>query len=216
MNGAHEPRDIAALDRHLKSLAIAAQQQPPQSRPRHRALARLIDALQKSKKLTRPQSGSFVGLYEDIYAEALQRLYIHICQRIDAYRPDDGEVLQWANFLLKRQFFPEAVREVMGKTAAQKRLSLEDLEHDVPPPATTSLAEQLHQCLEEDPDRLFQTTHVQKHPLATFQYIALQRLAGFSWQELALELAVDIPTLSSFYRRRLKDFCPYFRDYLSS
>jgi len=215
MNGANEPRDLATWDRTLKQLAIAAQQQPVNSLPRKRALAHLLDALQRSKKLTRPQSSFFGELYNEIYAEALQRLYLHICKHMDSYRSEQAEVLQWANFLLKRQCFPEAIREVMGKTADQQRLSIDDLDRDFQISATPSLVEQVRQCLEEDSDKLFQTTHVQKHPSATFQYIALQRLAGFSWQELALELEVDTPTLSSFYQRRLKEFCPYFRDYLS-
>ncbi|OUC15141.1 MAG: hypothetical protein B0A82_08300 [Alkalinema sp. CACIAM 70d] len=216
MNGADDPQDTATWDQSLKQLAIAAQQQPANSLPRQRILARLIDALQKSKKLTRPLSNFSGAMYEEIYAEALQRLYLYICQRIDSYRSEQAEVLQWVNFLLKRRFFPEATREIMGKTADQQRFSLDDLDHHFQVPEDSSPSDELRQYLEEDPDRLFQTVHVQKYPKATFQYIALQRLAGFSWQEITLQLNVDVPTLSSFYQRRLKEFTPYFRAYLSS
>lgn len=214
-----------SLDQWLKQLAIAAQHHPPKSRARQRVLAQLIHTIQRSGKLVRPRSEQFQGFYDEIYAEAVQRLFTHICEKIDTYRPERGEVLQWANFLLNRQFFIEASREVwptLPKGVDPRkitRLSLDDLEYNHPNDLNPQLvplpSQQLLQCLEEDPDGLFQRTHIDRCPAANFQFLAIKRLAGYSWQELSSELGVRIPTLSSFYQRCLTKFAPQLKEYLS-
>ncbi len=213
------------LDQQLKAIAIAAQQHPPKSRERQRALAQLLDAMQRSGKLARPRQGQFQGFYEEIYAEAVQRLFTHICEKIDTYQPERGEVLQWANFLLNRQFFIEASRELLPTVPKGidprrvTRLTLDDLDRNAPSDLNPQLvplpSQQVLQCLEEDPEGLFQQTHIDRYPAANFQFLALQRLAGYSWQELSAELGIRIPTLSSFYQRCLTRFAPQLKEYLS-
>jgi hypothetical protein len=218
----NEPDEASTdvIDRQLKQLAIAAQQQPPKSRERQRALAHLISAIQQSRKLARPQREQFQGFYEEIYAEAVQRLFAHICDKIDRYQPERGEVLQWANFLLNRQFFVEASREVFATLPkGVTRLTLDDLDRSNPSEVNPQLvplpSQQVLQCLEEDPDGLFQRSHIDHHPEANFQFLAIKRLAGYSWQELSTDLGIAIPTLSSFYQRCLIRFAPQLKAYLS-
>jgi hypothetical protein len=218
----NEPDEASTdvIDRQLKQLAIAAQQQPPKSRERQRALAQLIRAIERSRKLVRPRREQFQGLYEDIYAEAVQRLFAHICDRIDRYQPERGEVLQWANFLLSRQFFIEASREVFATLPrGVTRLTLDDLDRSNPSEVNPQLvplpSQQVLQCLEDDPEGLFQRSHIDHHPQANFQFLAIKRLAGYSWQELSEELGIAIPTLSSFYQRCLTRFAPQLKAYLS-
>lgn len=212
------------LDHRLRQLALSAQQHPPGSLQRQRALSDLIGALQQSQRLTRPRQGQFRLLYEEIYAEALQRLFLFICERIDTYRPQRGEVLQWANFLLSRRFFIEASRDYLptvykGMDARSiKRLTIADLDsqnpHELNPQLTPSLSQAVKACLAEDPEGLFASAHVAEVPAASFQRIAIGRLDGYSWQALADELAVAVPTLSSFYRRCLRRFAPHIKTYL--
>jgi hypothetical protein len=218
----NEPDEASTdvIDRQLKQLAIAAQQQPPKSRERQRALAHLISAIQQSRKLARPRREQFQGFYEEIYAEAVQRLFAHICDKIDRYQPERGEVLQWANFLLNRQFFVEASREVFATLPkGVTRLTLDDLDRSNPSEVNPQLvplpSQQVLQCLEEDPEGLFQRSHIDHHPEANFQFLAIKRLAGYSWQELSTDLGIAIPTLSSFYQRCLIRFAPQLKAYLS-
>jgi DNA-directed RNA polymerase specialized sigma24 family protein len=218
----NEPDEISSdvIDHQLKQLAIAAQQQPPKSRARQRALEHLIRGIGRSRRLARPRREQFQGFYEEIYAEAVQRLFTHICDKIDRYQPDRGEVLQWANFLLNRQFFIEASREVFATLPrGVKRLTLDDLDRNNPSEVNPQLvplpSQQILQCLEEDPDGLFQRSHIDQHPEANFQFLAVKRLAGYSWQELATQLGIPIPTLSSFYQRCLTRFAPQLKAYLS-
>ncbi len=93
----HETDEI---DQCLKQLAMEAQRHPPKSRQRQRALAKLVSAIERSGKLAHPYPSYFRGSYKEIYAEAQQRLFCHICEKIDDY-DSQREVLQWANFLLK-------------------------------------------------------------------------------------------------------------------
>ena len=208
------------LDECLLQLVETAQRQPLGSRARRKALAQLINELQSSNQLSRPRRGQFQGFYEDIYREALQRLFTHICDRIHTYSPEKGRVLQWVNFLLNRRFFIEASRDMLptlpkgidARTVV--RLSLDDLDATartggahLPP----SLSEDVKAYLQEDPNHIFQNTYIQGHPQATFQYIALKRLDNYSWKELSTELSLGISTLSSFYQRCIERFAPRFR-----
>lgn len=134
MNQPDERPDLSQLDDRLRQLAIAAQSQPQDSLTRQRALTELIVAMQRSGKLCRPRQGQFQMLYEEIYAEALQRLFFFICDRIDSYNPQRGEVVQWVNFLLSRRFFIEASRDFLptvyrGMDAREvQHLTLESLD----------------------------------------------------------------------------------------
>lgn len=213
------------LDEQLKQLAIEAQQHLPNTPLRQRSLARLVSEIYRSKKLVRPYQGQFPGVYEEIYAEAQQRLFLHICEKIDQYNPA-LEVMQWANFLMKRRFFTEAGRDLMpamprGVERSQlKRTPLEALEKQNPvelrSQANVSLSEEVIQYIQEDHDKVFQTTHIEQKPAANFQYIALRFLGGYSWKEISEELDIKVVTLSSFYLRCLTKFAPKFKEYLSS
>lgn len=213
------------LDEQLKHLAVEAQQHPPNTPQRQRSLARLVSEIYRSRRLVRPYQGQFPGVYEEIYAEAQQRLFLHLCEKIDQYN-SALEVMQWANFLMKRRFFIEASRDLMpavpkGVERSQlKRATLETLEKQNPVElrshASISLSEEVIQYIQEDHDRVFQLTHIEQKPAANFQYIALRFLGGYSWKEISEELDVKVVTLSSFYLRCLTKFAPKFKEYLSS
>lgn len=212
------------IDERLKQLAVEAQQSPPRTPQRQRALARLVDALYQSKRLVRPYRGQFHGFYEDIYAEAQQRLFLYLCEQIHRYNPE-FEVLQWANFLMKRRFFVEASRDVMPTApkgmdrSKVKRITLDVLDKQEPmelrSQSTISLSEAVVQCIQEDRDGLFKSAHIQKKPEASFQYIALQFLGGYSWKEISADLDVKAVTLSSFYQRCLTKFAAVLKEYVS-
>ncbi|MEM9219011.1 MAG: sigma-70 family RNA polymerase sigma factor [Cyanobacteria bacterium P01_F01_bin.150] len=212
-------------DQHLQQLALHAQQHPAHSAQQRLALTKLIHALKQSGKITRPMAGAFPGLYDAIYDEALQRLFVHICSRIDSYDPQKGKVLQWVNFLLSRRFFIEASRDVLPtlpkgiNPKEVTRLSLDELDRhhpsDLNPCLIPSAGEELRHYIEEDPAQLLCSVHIENHPTVTFQWLAIKRLNGFSWKELSAELDIRIPTLSSFYQRTLKRFSSIFKDYLS-
>ncbi|MBP0017770.1 MAG: sigma-70 family RNA polymerase sigma factor [Cyanobacteria bacterium SBLK] len=213
---------MSELDERLRSLALEAQKHPSGSRMRRKAVECLLRTLQNSRKLCRPSVPThLMGLYSEIYTIAKQNLFCYIFRKIDTYNPDKGEVLQWANFLLKRRF-PEAIGEVTrsGKTLSWQNvqnMTLDDLDTAIARNGSSTPSEDnnLREYIEEDPDGIFHNAHVRNKPHATFQIIALKTLDGWSWQEISTELDVKIPTLSSFYQRNLKRFKPDFQSYLS-
>lgn len=223
-----------SLDERLKQLALeakelaeAAKKNPAKRRAKQQALTRLVSALQSSGKLARPQPGQFQGFYKEVHAEGLQRLFVHICKKIETYKPEKGEVLQWSNFLLRCQFYPEAAREFFPTLPkgldprSIKCLTLDDLDRENPtsvnPQQVPLLSQQVIQCIEEDPEGIFKNTHIKECPTASFQIIVIQRLSGYSWEDISQKFdpAIPIPTLSSFYQRCVTKFAPKLKEYLT-
>jgi DNA-directed RNA polymerase specialized sigma24 family protein len=200
------------LDEQLKQLAISAQQHPPLTQERQLALRKLVNGIVQSGKLGRPQRGQFFGSYEDIYDEAVQELLLYICQNVEKYDPERGSVMAWANVLLERRFFKEAIPKIIGKPNLQK-MTLSDLDNLAPPEETESLTEILKECIELDPDNLFKKEYLQNYPAANFQALLQRRILGKSWKEISAEFDINIKTISSFYYRCVNKFSSRLREY---
>jgi hypothetical protein len=201
-----------ALDEQLKQLAISAQRHPPLTRERQVALTKLVQAILQSGRLSRPYRGQFSHRYEEIYEEAQQELLVYICQHIDKYNSDLGPVMRWCNVLLERRFFKEAIPKVMDKQGMQ-RITLPDLDNLPIPEEPPVLTELLKECIESDSENLFKTEHIENHPAANFQALAIQRILGKSWKEIAVEFDTKIPTVSGFYYRCLNKFSEKLKEY---
>ena len=219
--------ELEPLEARLKELAIAAQQQPPKSLKRKRILAKLVRELIACDRLVKPKGDRRRKFYTEIYAEAKQRLFYHLCARLDDYDPNKGEVLQWANFLLEKRFFTEASRWIFQNIPSTvQRLTLDELEvqlntkerpltlESIYPEQTPLVSEQIIEWIKTDPERIFQTTHVHNHPAANFRFLALRAIEGYSWKETANQLGIKLVTLNSFYRRSLAKFAPKLQEYL--
>lgn len=226
MNG-ESMSDWAEFDKILRELAIAAKQQPPKSLHRKRLLEKLLRILIGSNQLVKPRRNQFKNHYAEIDIEAKQRLFYHLCSRIDDYDPDRGEVLQWANALLDRRFFIEASRWVLQSVPrGVKRLSLDDLEkqfnqpenpvtlEQIYPERMPLLSEQVIAWIRADPDGVFKQTHIAGKPAANFQFLALRVIEGYSWQETADRLGISLATLNRFYHRCLDRFSALIKHYI--
>ncbi|MEM8638571.1 MAG: sigma-70 family RNA polymerase sigma factor [Cyanobacteria bacterium P01_G01_bin.54] len=215
----------ASLNRDLKHLALSAQAAPYRSRQRRLALDQLIRTIQSSGQLCRPFRGQLRHLYDEIYDDATQRLFAHLCKKIEQYNPD-YEVMQWANFLLKRRFFPEARKEFVPQFRSERDarfrqpwLNLEDVDKSPQLRPTQlgnpSLIEQVCDYIRNDPQACLNQAHLRNHPEITFQVLALRILAGYKWQELSTEFDIPISTMCSFYRKQLKAIAPTIKAYLT-
>ncbi|MCF2152120.1 hypothetical protein IQ276_038160 [Desmonostoc muscorum LEGE 12446] len=213
---------MSELDCLLQQLALAAQQHPSGSLARNRFLSKLFREIQDSGELASYRSScprQLQGNYSEIYAEALQRLFYYMTQRINDYTPDKGRVIQWANGQLKWKF-KEAVRDWKEFDKDALILSLDELEqlscYWVEENLAPSLSEQLIEIVKEDPEGIFQQTYTGKNPQANFRYIALKRnIEAVSWSQLSQELGIKLVTLSSFYQRCLDKFALLIIKYLS-
>ncbi|KST62210.1 hypothetical protein [Mastigocoleus testarum] len=206
-------------EQQLQELALQAQKQPLGTTGRRIALSKLIDAIYRSQKLIHPYKGQFQGIYEYIYQEALQDLFLYICTNIDKYNPERGKFITWINMLLSRRFFTEAIPKIIGQTNEinidnsfldnQENLMFENGENE---DNYVSIFHNIRKYIETDPQGIFKEAYIKKYPQVNFQFIAIKRWSGISWKDISDELNIPIPTLSNFYQRTLEKFSGKFRD----
>ena len=217
------------IDSRLNQLAREAQRHPKRSYERRRALNILMDKIYKSGRLSSPKKGSFpfpAGVYEDLYNEALSKTLMEICQNIDNYNPE-RDVMAWCNFLLDKRFtdcFNQYKRRGLTYLPKGKKnedvaslSNLEDLDNFIPPSEPISESQELQKLIEENPGQIFTKDHVKGQPKATFQFLALAKIwRDRKWKEISDELNVPASSLCEFYKKQLKKFTPYFREYLQN
>ena len=204
----------ALTDDQLKQLALEAQRHPARSPQRQQALTQLVEAIRRSGRLAHPHRGKFSPpFYDLLYEEALNQTLIYVCRKIDTYDPERGtaqKFMNWVNFRLDRQIIE--CRRDFNEQDAQELPSLNDLEAiAAPPPATPSLADEVQAHIAADPEGVFQAAHIRGRPDASFQAIALARFAQQSWDDIATDFGIKIPTLSSFFQRCCDKFAPHFQ-----
>ena len=194
-------------DNYLKKLGVAAQQYPPQTELRSYALTELIRAIQLSGRMCRPHREKFsVQLYQLLYEEAMIETLTYICLNIDKYDPHRGQkkFMNWVNFRLDKIIF-DCYRR-FNYLPNREIPSIQDLENIKQRETKPFLSELVYQCIKDDVNNIFQTTHIKNKKNANFQVIALARFSGKSWEQISEELAVPIPTLSSFFQRCCQRF----------
>jgi DNA-directed RNA polymerase specialized sigma24 family protein len=206
------------VDSHLLQLAISAQQYPPRSLERRLALTKLINGIVRSSRLCHPQKSQFsAAIYENIYDEARQELLLYICEKIEKYDAERGSVMAWANVLLERRFFKNAIKKVHQSLPNIQIITITDLDNFIAlPEEPKSLTDILKECIESDPENLFKNECIEKFPQVNFQALATRRLLGKSWKEISTEFKIKIPTVSSFYYRCINKFSSKLKEYCVS
>ena len=198
------------LNERLKQLAIVAQKYPPLAVERQLALAKLVEGILHSGKLWYPYKGQ---CSEDIYDEAQQNLLLYICEEIEKYNPERGSVMAWVNMLFSKRFVKEAVAKTRKQHVLQFPIVF-DLDNLLLSEQKTLLSEKIREIIEEDPEGLFRSEHIENNIEANFQALVRQRFSGRSWKEISSKLGIKVPTLSCFYQRCLKKFKLNIKEYL--
>ena len=209
-------------DEQLQQLALEAQRHPPQSPARSRALTQLIQAVQQSGKLSRKKS----DCPQEFYDEALQEVWLYVYHKIDKYHPEKEPVINWINFVLKRRLIDAHKRHnksgkesSLDRPIASSQPGMTYLDN-LPQPDKTPLPSQLvRQCIEDDPDSFFANRHIRGNPQANFRTIALLRLEGKYWKDIAIAVGLkpqQESTVRSFYSRSCKHFASILQKYLQT
>ncbi len=215
-----------SLNDRLKQLVLKAQDYPPRTGERQRALNPFFDLLLKCGKLYHPPISRLPldcrRAYQDIYREAQQNLLRYLCENIHEYQPHRGEVLSWVNFLLEKRFISQEIdhfRRSMTTHGYPGYRTLDDLEdYELDSRSTAEdlpWSEQLFQAVNEDPDNRLEKIHILGYPRAHLKALILRRLTGESWQQISEELGPGVSTLSSFYRRKIWKYKDYLRQLIS-
>ncbi len=220
------------LDTRLLQLAQLAQQHLPRTKERRIALTKLVEEINRqSYRLVHPSSSQYPSyLCPDIFSLALQKLLFFIFHpdtNIDSYKSDRGTVRVWINIKLHKRFFGEAKDELIETRVVNGELlqitNLSDWNSAIeqqmlknnPYSDKNSISEDLLKFIQDDPEGLFQTEHINNYPHANFRSVALSLIAGKSWREISAELGIEaISTTSSFYYRCVKKFAPKLKAYL--
>lgn len=206
-------------EQQLQELALQAQKHPLGTTARRITLSKLIDGIYRSGKLCHPYRGQFQGVYEQIYQEAVQDLFLYICKNLDKYDPERASFMIWVNMLLSQRFFKEAIPKIIGKAHEIKVESsvlenLEDLAFNDSESEDNYISafKKIRRHIEIDSTGIFRQAHIKKYPKANFQEIAVKRWSGISWKDISEELNIPVATLSNFYQRTLEKFRYEFRD----
>lgn len=221
----------------LDKLALEAQKHPANSKARQKALTKLIMAIQASGKLYCADRYDYPP---EVYNEALQEVWLYVCQNIDRYDPSKANAITWVNYMLHRRF-QDAVNKygnIRRVRRHNQRGWVQNLSLDAPLKTSDSAgdsgetfldsipqetppfmpADKLRGYIENDPQGIFQHRHIRNHPEANYRPIALSYLENKSWAEIVAEFENQIPsgTVTSFFWRACRHFAPQFQDYLDS
>ncbi|MEH2059995.1 MAG: sigma-70 family RNA polymerase sigma factor [Nostoc sp.] len=206
-------------EQQLQELALQVQKHPLGTTARRITLSKLIDGMYCSRKLCHPYKGQFPGVYEQIYQEAVQDLFLYICKNIDKYDPQRASFMTWVNMLLSKRFFKEAIPKIIGnanETNVESSVleNMGDLAFDENENEDNYISafKKIRRYIEIDPKGIFKQAHIKKYPKVNFQEIAVKRWSGISWKDISQEFNIPVATLSSFYQRSLEKFRDEFRN----
>jgi hypothetical protein len=216
--------DEKIIDEQLHQLALEAQQHPVRSRQRRRCLNEICKLLRQPGVLMRQ-----AGISEDAYQSAIQTTLLYVCEKmIDRYEPTKGSsFLRWVRSNFKwRQNDARNEEQSVGDVSLEQLLESQQAEGLVlradfrrlmerfSEQDTLSLAQELRQFIEDDPEGVFSQAYIGNIPDLNFKIMVLKDVYGFTFRELSEKFSVPIPTISSFRKRKLSEFIPYILDYL--
>ncbi len=192
----------------LQQLVLDAQQSLPKTSVRQQALEKLMQKLMP--EISSHYRYQTAQLNSEMTEEAMQNLWLYVCEKIETYDTNKGTVMAWINNLLKWRILDQKrlFQQTIGKTTCIEPDSLVQSQ-DKP-----SLTDSLRQIIEEDQDQLFQYHYFNNNPQLNFQQLAQLRLSGISWQEIAEKYKVSEVSLRQFWCRAVKRFAPILKQSL--
>lgn len=231
---------IDRLALKAKKMAVAVAQEPdksflPHNKEQQATLTQLFNAILLTGRLARPDR-KFTQLQsaEDVYHEYLMQLWQFICKNVERFDLNKSHVALdpgRSKFMIfvnasSHYLFLKAVANCIDKSLPSgsikkeknkkyQVISIDELPQDLEAPETEiSLAEQLRELIEKDPQEIFSKTHLRNKPAANFREIALLSLQGLSMREISEKLGCPQQSLYTFYKRCTHQFIPIFQEYL--
>lgn len=206
--------DLTEVFDELTCTAIAAQGCPPLSKQRQEALDKLFDEVQRQGRLWRPDKNT---INEDNYNDAVQELWLYVCQSIEKYDPQRSAFMGWVNMLLRKRFYNLACSKNQGKYESiffsideLKKLTDSFLLNQ----QKTSLMEEVEECINSDIEGVCKREHIKNRPQISFQILAQRRLAGDSWRDISVDVGISATYLNKIFQRSLKKLAPYIKTYV--
>lgn len=215
-----------ALNQRLQQLILEARQysatdtSPTVRAKRRIALNKLISAIRSSERLSHQTQWMSLPDYQDYYNDALQQTLIEVCNKIEQYNPQ-YPVMAWVNKIFQCRFYDvvnkdkkKGITMFPKAESFSKVLSLDEIKQEMSSGLLASDDEQIKEIIEADTDNYLKNEYIQGHVLINLQVLLLMRLEGKKWIEISQETGILIPTLSSFYGRRLHNVIAYIKKYI--
>ncbi len=215
-----------ALNQRLQQLILEARQysatdtSPTVRAKRRIALNKLISAIRSSERLSHQTQWMSLPDYQDYYNDALQQTLIEVCNKIEQYNPQ-YPVMAWVNKIFQCRFYDvvnkdkkKGITMFPKAESFSKVLSLDEIKQEMSSGLLASDDEQIKEIIEADTDNYLRNEYIQGTVLINLQVLLLMRLEGKKWIEISQETGILIPTLSSFYGRRLHNVIAYIKKYI--
>lgn len=201
-----EPMSDKDVNITLRNLIAMALKCPARSPERQRQQSLIYREVMQSGKLWRGYS------YErEYYNDAVQEMWEHCFQSLDAYNPDIQEVLTWLNDNLRRILNRYQKRRQRERARLLPKLSLDAGLYDpidvVPSRPDTYLSFQLLEHLwywvNTDPDEVLQNRVCPRYAHINAQTLLKRRLPPLEtpWEIIAKDLEADKTYISQWYAR---------------
>ena len=204
------------INEKLLELYRKACDYPAGSRQRKKIITDMIRLMDKSGGLSKKSSQYYDrDYYEDAWQET--RLFF-VKNLFEIYNPEKGTILAWLNSNLNWKLYELWLKkkEKGAKTVPSQVESDEgkvmDLVENIPArPDIPPMETEVRAWVEADADGKLRNCHIKGHPEANCQVLILRRLPPETkWKDISAEFNIEVPTLSSFYRRnclpRLREF----------
>ena len=205
---------MTGLEEQLLKLIAETCKHSPKSVERRKGFTQIIRLIQKSGKLWQESTLD----YEDAWQHTMTFLYLNLCEATTAaqYDPDKASIITWLNFYLKgrlkdyhRKHQQQQQRYISTDIPLCENLNLLDTLEA--PPDIPPILEEVRHWAQTDATGELRSSHVRGRPDITCQLLILSRLPPeTNWEQLANELGVPVPTLSSFYERNCRKFLRNF------
>lgn len=230
-------------DDNINSLALEAQNLPSRSFEQNRVLSRLISEISQPGwlKVSPNKHGLSRDGYREVTEVTTQAISLRLTKKIQnrEIKPEKGSLSRYVRSI-KTHIVNDAANDCLGNSSFVRQRKKEWVKTEsIYQPITNSqsghsdesgvlldilkacetnplLSEQIVNCIREDLDGLFKGRHMRKLPKANFRAIALLRVYGYEWQEIAEYLGTKLKATARFHDRCLEEFAPKIREYLQS
>jgi DNA-directed RNA polymerase specialized sigma24 family protein len=188
-------------DLEFQKLIFQACESPRRSFQRRQSLSQIVRRVNECGRLWRENSAD--------YREALQNMWLYVCEHPEKYSPERGSVINWLNTILKYRLLDvhqEKKIEQRWLLAPSPQLieTRDNPIENIPAPAEIPpILEKTRQWIETDPQDKLRSAHIRGRPDLNCQILLLRRFPPEThWDMIAEEFEVSQSVAPMFYTRK--------------
>lgn len=195
----------------LEELAYIAKSYALGSLKRQEVLTQLINRVMESPRWFVPRdqnNGLSQALHEEILEEAKQEAIVQVCKQIDQYDARRSQFMTWIKQILEWRY-----KDIRSQYLGRNRID-EIPERSQEDNIFFQLRVIFLDLIEQDTNDILKNENMKKYPHVNMRELLLQRLDKKTWREMEAFWNVPSSSLESFFRRKLEELNPFFREEL--